>query len=866
MDRYRNLNRVDLVRLVAEAEASLAASAGDEAQRLVHDLHLHQIELEIQNQDLRAAQSALEAARDDYAELYDFAPVGYLSLDPNGLIQKLNLTAAKLLGRERAKLLHKPFVEQLVKGSSNQLFKHLRTAFASSESTSAELLLKAREEMPPREVRLDSRPHLSPDGQPWCLTTVTDISDTKHLERQLRASHAELATLLAGAPVGISIVEQDAFRSLNARFAEMLGYLEQELLGQHARMVFADADEYERVLRSTQARIATNGIGEVETRMRHKDGRLLDVLLCAATLDITAPHADTILTALDISEQKQTARSLAETQRTLDLALEGGDIGTYQLEFPSGAITADGRYLEMLGHAPGGLDLDWKACLAMIHAEDRPAVETQVQVLIRGEQDHFEAEYRMQHRRGHWVWVLDRGQVFERDGTRDSLRLAGTHMDITRRREAERQVMRLVEHDELTGLLNRRGMLRSIHRIHASAMRSGQPYCLAILDLDHFKQVNDAYGHNVGDEVLRRVAEQLTKDLRREDWVGRWGGEEFVVALPGSTEAQAMHTIERLRNGVGKQRIQTQGFDFGITLSAGVALCRAPADDPNDVLRLADAALYRAKAAGRDRTIFNGHALGRQAISIAILVQDALRTAGIQPAYQAIVELRGRRVVGTEAFARIVGEDCTIVNAASFLQVAEQLGLMHKIDRLLVLAMLRQMTERALAGAAQQLFFVNLSGDLLQHRDMVTDLADALRADPAAAERARSLVLKITERQISGGAEQIAATLAPLLELGCRLAIGDCGGSASSYRFLTDLPVDFVELDAQLIRLAAESPRARAVLAGIVNAAREIGQTTIAKQVEDQATVDLLLELGVDWGQGFLFGRPSEPTAKDQSA
>jgi PAS domain-containing protein len=109
MDRYRNLNRADLVRLLEKAEASQVASAGDEAQQLVHDLHLHQIELEIQNQDLRAAQAALEAARDDYAELYDFAPVGYLSLDRNGLIHKLNLTAAKLLGRERANLLHKPF-------------------------------------------------------------------------------------------------------------------------------------------------------------------------------------------------------------------------------------------------------------------------------------------------------------------------------------------------------------------------------------------------------------------------------------------------------------------------------------------------------------------------------------------------------------------------------------------------------------------------------------------------------------------------------------------------------------------------------------------------------------------------------------
>ena len=378
--------------------------------------------------------------------------------------------------------------------------------------------------------------------------------------------------------------------------------------------------------------------------------------------------------------------------------------------------------------------------------------------------------------------------------------------------------------------------------------------------MDHFKQVNDAYGHPVGDEVLRRVAKSLTKDLRQDDWVGRWGGEEFVVVLPDSTEAQALNTIERLRNGVGAQCIQTHGFELEIALSAGLSLCQPPSDDPDDILALADAALYDAKAAGRNRTVFSGNQVGEQAISVAVLVQDALRTAGIQPAYQSIVELRSRRVVGAEAFARIVGKDRNIMNAASFLQVAEQLGLMHKIDQLLMHVILKQMAIPRPAGEPPPLFFANLSGDVLRHRDIVVEFADALRTDSATSERARSLVLKISEQQVSTGGEQVAATLAPLLELGCRLAIGDCGSDASSYRFMSDLHVDFLELDANLIRLAAESPRARGILTGIVNTAHEIGQTTIAKQVEDQATLDLLLELGVDWGQGYLFGRPTDPT------
>jgi len=865
MDRYRNLNRVDLVRLLEKAEASQAASAGDEAQQLVQDLHRHQIELEIQNQDLRAAQAVLEAARDDYAELYDFAPVGYLSLDRNGLVHKINLTAAELLGRERADLLNKPLRAVLAEESSKGLSDHLRAAFAQSAAVSDEFVLAAEGDRPEREVRLDSRPRLDQKGEPRCLTTVTEISDTKKLERMLRGSHGELVTLLAAVPVGICILEKHLFRSLNTLFPEMLGYTEQELLGEHARKVFPGGDEYQRVTRATNVRTAAGEIGEVETVMRSKDGRLLDVLLRAAPLKNSTSSTDTIFTALDISEQKQTARALAETQISLELALEGGDIGIYSAELPSGSMSTEVRYLGILGYVPGDLDLDWSTWLSMIHSEDRPAVELLVKALTSGELERFEAEYRVRHRLGYWAWVLDRARVFDRDPSNNSLRMAGTRIDVTRRREAERQVMRLVEHDELTGLLNRRGVLRSIQRIHTSAARSGQPYCLSILDLDHFKQINDAYGHAVGDEVLRRVAKSLLKDLRKKDWVGRWGGEEFVVILPETTEAQALNTLERLRNGIGKQHIQSRGFDVTVTMSAGLAMCQAPVDSPDDVLALADSALYAAKSAGRDRTVFYGNKVGEQAISIAVLVQDALHTAGIQPAYQPIVELQSQRVVGTEAFARIVGQDSSIINAASFLQVAEQLGLMHKIDRLLIQAVLKQMSEEELEAGTPKLFFANLSGDLLRHSDIVAELADALRKDPPQANRARSLVLKITERQTSTDTEEIATILAPLLDLGCRLAIGDCGGDASSYRFVTDLPADFLGLDAKLIRRATKAPRARAMLKAMVNAAHELGQKTIAKQVEDQATLDRLLEIGVDWGQGYLFGRPTDPITGDDA-
>jgi EAL domain-containing protein (putative c-di-GMP-specific phosphodiesterase class I) len=154
---------------------------------------------------------------------------------------------------------------------------------------------------------------------------------------------------------------------------------------------------------------------------------------------------------------------------------------------------------------------------------------------------------------------------------------------------------------------------------------------------------------------------------------------------------------------------------------------------------------------------------------------------------------------------------------------------------------------------------VHLSGDLVRHPDILKTLARELDG-VSAANGAPPVVLTLNERQITAETEQVARALAPLLDLGCKIAVSDYGGDASSFRFLIHLPVSFIQLDANLVRLASESARARSILATIQHSAQDLGITTIAKQVEDEATLQRLIELGVDWGSGYSFGRPSEPS------
>ena len=581
-----------------------------------------------------------------------------------------------------------------------------------------------------------------------------------------------------------------------------------------------------------------------------------------AVLDEQGRLSSVVGVGREISERKQTEKILAEVNERLALALEGGDIGLYTADRPLGAAFADARYFAMLGYAPGDIRLDTDTWSLIVHPDDWASVSELAQRVCRNETDAFEAEFRMRHHDGHWVWILDRARVYARDANGAPTRTAGTHTDVSRRKEAELKLNYLADHDELTGLLNRRGSWQSIQRIHAYSSRSRRSYALAIVDLDHFKQVNDTYGHAAGDRVLQRVAEVLRSSVRQADWVGRWGGEEFVVVLPGATEVQALMALERLREMVSLRPIDSDGHHVQVSISAGFAVSRAQDDGLDEVMARADQALYRAKDAGRNQVCYSDTESGADAFSMAVLVRKAIGNDGILQAFQPVVDLRSRLVVGEQALARISAADGQVLPAGRFTNLTQQMGLLYRVDLAMFRAALARLVPLLAAADARMLEFLSVSGDLIGHPEAIHELADEMAQRLAEPVGASHLVLTISESHINAETEQIAEALAPLLELGCRLAISDFGSQASSVCFLTQLPVDFVRIDTRLIKLAHESSRARAFLTGIRGCVRDLGIKTIAKQVEDEATAQRLIELGIDWGQGYLFGGPSEPVAR----
>ncbi|EGV20467.1 sensor domain-containing protein [Thiocapsa marina] len=657
----------------------------------------------------------------------------------------------------------------------------------------------------------------------------------------------------------VKVAPDGRFLFVSPSYCRTFGRTKKELIG-HAFMPLVHEDDRAATAEAMAKLREPPHTCTIEQRALTVDGWRWLAWSDTAVLDPDGQVSAIIGVGRDVTERKEAEAALAAATRQFELAVEGGEIGLYAASLSPVQMSVDARYLSTLGYAEGELDVDPQTWIDMVHPDDRDRVQGLYERATHGDSDRFEAEYRMRHRDGHWVWIQDRARVYERDSDGRALRIAGTHTDVTRRKVAELKLEYLVDHDELTGLLNRRGVWQTVRRVHVQGLRSGRPCCLAILDLDHFKLVNDAYGHGVGDEVLKWVSEILRREVRQADCLGRWGGEEFVIALPETNEVQARTALERIRESVAAQPLEIKGQEIRVTLSIGFATCHSDEGDPRDVLARADMALYRAKNGGRNRICYDGHDSGVYAVSMAVLVQSALQTARILPAFQPIVDLHDRRVVAEESLARIVAADGRVLAASSFIDIAGQLGLLHRIDSMLLSATAARLKVSGDTASKPLFDFVHLSGDLVRHPDILKTLARELDGISSSSNGAPSVVLTLSERQITAEMEQVARALAPLLDLGCKIAVSDYGGEASSFRFLIHLPVSFIQLDANLVRLASESARARSILATIQHSAQDLGITTIAKQVEDEDTLQRLVELGVEWGSGYLFGPPSDPS------
>lgn len=300
--------------------------------------------------------------------------------------------------------------------------------------------------------------------------------------------------------------------------------------------------------------------------------------------------------ARDVRRRMALEKDMQSRESQLWFALNEAADGLWDWEITTGRLFFSPQLKRMLGYSPDEMEGVLATWSDALHPEDRSFVLGVLQEHLDGKRVRYEAEYRLRNRNGHYLWVHDRGRVCERDGSGAPTRAVGMVQDITERKELEARLQLHASSDTLTGLPNRRDGERFLEAELALCRRLGLPLGLCFFDVDHFKRVNDSFGHLVGDSVLRQVAEQAQASIRRSDLVCRWGGEEFVVISPNSNRAQLLQVAEKIR-----QAVMALPCTPRVTVSLGVAAFPEDGDDIEALLGVADGALYRAKNAGRNR-------------------------------------------------------------------------------------------------------------------------------------------------------------------------------------------------------------------------------------------------------------------------
>ena len=561
----------------------------------------------------------------------------------------------------------------------------------------------------------------------------------------------------------------------------------------------------------------------------------------------------------EINASRSVAQQLIRAQRI-------AHVGSWEWERAADRVACSDEMLHILGVDPRRFHPTPGAIQALVHADDRRAFRRWLIKLATGTPQQGldvrvvapEGELRHVHILGEAL-VGATGRV---EG------VAGTLQDATERTRAIQQIHRLAYFDVLTELPNRSRFHEKLAETLDSARRNATPFAIMFLDLDHFKRINDTLGHAVGDDLLRIIAQRLTRGLRGEDIAGltpgkalerdvcRQGGDEFIVLLNGvATEPDASRAANRLLETLA-QPIVIGEQEIFVSASIGIVLYPRDGDDLDSLLKNADVAMYHAKSEGRNRFFFYNdsmRAATAQRLSIEHDLRRAIEGEQFELHYQPQINVSTGQVIGIEALIRWNHPTLGLLAPSNFISIAEEAGLIMAIWEWVLVTALIQHNAWRQQGLPAVTIGVNLSSVQF--------------SDPGLAERVREIArvvevpldcleLEVTESMLMEDFDAALKTLTALRAMGVKIAIDDFGTGYSSLSYLRRLPLDKLKLDQSFIRDAGESEGDAAITRAIVAMAQSLHLTVVAEGVETQAQIDFLGSLGCTTMQGFLLSRP----------
>jgi len=495
----------------------------------------------------------------------------------------------------------------------------------------------------------------------------------------------------------------------------------------------------------------------------------------------------------------------------------------------------------------------------LIEPGDLAAVHAQTMAALRA-RTRYTLEYRIVTREGEVKWVWDNGVgVYDASGKVEQIE--GFIADITAVKRYREQLEHQAHHDALTGLVNR-GLLRErLQQAIAQAERQQRMLALMFIDLDDFKLINDSMGHSVGDELLKLAAHRLQACVREEDTVARLGGDEFVLLLVDQEDERSVHhAVERLLESTA-QPYRVLGKEFILTCSVGIAMFPGDGRDAETLLKHADAAMYRAKAVGRNAHHFFTEEINTQISERLAVERDmrrALQNGEFVVHYQPKVALRSGVMIGAEALVRWNHPEKGMIAPMRFISIAEDTGLIVPLGDWVLRESARQAKAWRDAGLEFDCLSVNLSARQFKQRDLVQQVADALASTGLPA---RCLDLELTESLMMENVEVNMQCLQALKALGLQLSLDDFGTGYSSLSYLRRFPVDRLKIDKSFVRDIVRDPGDAAITQAVIRLGQILGLAVTAEGVETEEQLEFLARHGCDEAQGYYFSPPLAPEA-----
>jgi len=818
----------------------------------------------------RQALQALQGERDTSRNILQTAQAIIVALDRDGRITLINRMGCELLGYSEAELLGQDWFATCLPADSD--VEAVRQAFRKQQAE--DLAGSEYFENPVRtrsgEERLiawhNSSIHANDGGVIGGMSAGLDITERRQADQALREEREKLRFILDLVPIGIWLQDSSGKMSfVNQAFCQAVGIPESSFLSVPHYAELIPAEFRQQCLASDVKALASDGVSDNIQRLPFVDGRIHDLrVIKAVKRDAQGRPLALVGLSLDITDELAQQQALRDSEIKFHTMLDW----THDVEY---WLAPDGRfhYLtpsieRVTGYPVSAFIEDPDLINRIVHAADRKHWQAHLRqapsVPERGVV--VEINLRIEHRNGTSIWVSHTCRsVFDDQGVNLGRRV--TLRDISARKAAEEQIRHLAYFDPLTGLPNRRLLMDRLGHALVTSQRRRQFGALMILDLDHFKALNDTLGHDVGDLLLIEVAQRMQASVRHKDTVSRLGGDEYVVILEdlGPDEQlaaqQAEVVAEKVRAALAQHYfLSGQEHEHHSAASIGLTLFDGTVQSAKTILKQADVALYQAKDGGRNTVRFFNPAM-QAAIDARTAMEKALRRGlekgELQLYYQPQVNQHGR-LIGAEALLRWLPPDADPIPPTLFIPLAESTGLIIPIGQWVfdqTFAELKSWETQADKTGLQ--LSVNVSASQFHQPDFVAQIRDSLLrsgADPA------RLKLELTESAVLLNIDESIQHMHALRKLGIAFALDDFGTGYSSLSYLKRLPLDQVKIDQSFVRDLSHDPNDAAIVRAILAMSHSLGLKVIAEGVETEAQRDFLIKNGCTDFQGFLFGKP----------